>query len=175
MRRGQVYLVPLTLLQGSGRPRIALQDGDNIYVDRGFDLEAAQAFRAQVERRQMSAQLRMQALNEINLLTDAQRTALNEQREVFERRLHLSNVLFSDVALPIATTGLSQIYVLRYLQAETRMKAYHLDGENAVNLAFAAQFETCPNDLVFVTEQRVTSWKRTLDQRSPTIVSSVAN
>lgn len=51
------------------------------------------------------------------------------------------------------------------------MNAYHLDETNAVNLAFAAQFEMRPNDLVFVSEQRATSWKRTLDQLSPTIVS----
>lgn len=50
------------------------------------------------------------------------------------------------------------------------LTAYHLDAENAVNLAVATRFEIRPNDVVFVAEQPITSWNRALSQILPQLL-----
>ncbi len=55
------------------------------------------------------------------------------------------------------------------------LTAFHLDAENAVNLAVATQMEIRPNDVVFVAEQTVTSWNRVLSQILPQILLTVAD
>lgn len=206
LRDGQVFAVPLERLYGRGSPQILLADGDGIFVDSGYDLEAAQAFfRDAVERRQLTSDLRRNALSEIDAIANIQRGNLNERRDVFERRLELgavtrdyvfiagevgvtqavpipfeqpialSNVLFSDVTLPLETADLGHIYVIRIAADAQSVRAFHLNGTNAINLAFAAHFEMRPNDLVFVAQQRVTTWNRVLSQLSPTAILSAVN
>ena len=89
--------------------------------------------------------------------------------------MSLADVLFSDDGggMSIRTADYGQIYVLRTSPDPARrgaLTAYHLDAENAANLAVATMFEIRPNDIVFVAEQPVTSWNRVLSQMLPTLI-----
>jgi polysaccharide export outer membrane protein len=55
------------------------------------------------------------------------------------------------------------------------LTAFHLDAENAANLAVATQLEIRPNDVVFVAEQPITSWNRAFSQILPQLFLSFAN
>jgi polysaccharide export outer membrane protein len=48
-----------------------------------------------------------------------------------------------------------------------KLTAWHLDAENAVNLAAATRFEMHPNDVVFVAQHPVTAWNRVISQVLP--------
>ena len=91
----------------------------------------------------------------------------------FERSANLADVLFDQDGININFGDYGEIYVLR---AETDpqlnggLTAYHLDAENAVNLAVATRFEIRPNDVVFVAEQPITSWNRALSQILPQLL-----
>ena len=90
----------------------------------------------------------------------------------FEGKANLADVLFDDRGIDIQTGDYGQIYVLRAPADPEQfgsLTAYHLDAENAANLAVAAQFEMHPNDVVFVSEQPVTSWNRVISQILPQI------
>lgn len=97
----------------------------------------------------------------------------------FERSMSLADVLFSDDGggMSIGTADYGQIYVLRAPADPARrgaLTAYHLDAENAANLAAATMFEIRPNDIVFVAEQPVTSWNRALNQILPSLFINTA-
>jgi len=94
----------------------------------------------------------------------------------FERSMTLADVLFKDGGINIQFGDYAEIYVLRADSDPQRnggLTAFHLDAENAVNLAVATRFEIRPNDVVFVAEQPVTSWNRALSQILPQIFLSV--
>jgi polysaccharide export outer membrane protein len=55
------------------------------------------------------------------------------------------------------------------------LTAWKLDTTNVANLALATRFELRPNDIVFVAEQPVTRWNRTINQITPSILSISAN
>lgn len=105
----------------------------------------------------------------------AQRVALP-----FERKASLAEVMFhKDVqGLEIETADFSEIYVIRAAsdpRLAGKLVAYHLDAENAVNLAAATRLEMHPNDVVFVAEQPITSWNRVISQILPQIFLQAAN
>jgi polysaccharide export outer membrane protein len=88
----------------------------------------------------------------------------------FERSMSLADVLFADDGINIQFGDYAEIYVLRAESDPQRnggLTAFHLDADNAVNLAVATQFEIRPNDVVFVAEQPVTSWNRAFSQILP--------
>ncbi|MEM1382253.1 MAG: polysaccharide biosynthesis/export family protein [Pseudomonadota bacterium] len=92
----------------------------------------------------------------------------------FERSASLADVLFEEGGrgLDIQFADYAEIYVLRAATDPAQaggVTAYRLDAENAVNLTVATQFQIRPNDIVFVAEQPVTSWNRTLSQILPQI------
>lgn len=96
----------------------------------------------------------------------------------FENRLVLSDVLFNDRGININFGDYSEIYVLRRSgdpAMAAAVSAYHLDAENAVNLALASSFEIHAGDVVFVAEQPVTSWNRALTQVFPSFFGSALN
>ncbi len=96
----------------------------------------------------------------------------------FERSATLADVLFEETRLDIRTADFSEIYVLRPASDPTipgALTAYHLDADNAANLALAARFEMRPNDVVFVAEQPITSWNRALSQLLPNLFITAAN
>ncbi len=93
----------------------------------------------------------------------------------FERSMNLADVLFEDGGINIQFGDYAEIYVLRAESDPQRnggLTAFHLDAENAVNLAVATRLEIRPNDVVFVAEQPVTSWNRALSQILPQIFLS---
>lgn len=100
----------------------------------------------------------------------------------FERSMNLADGLFDEGGININFGDYSEIYVLR---AETDpqknggLTAFRLNAENAANLVVATQFELRPNDIIFVSEQPVTSWNRTISQILPqlflSLPSAVAN
>ncbi|MEM7424125.1 MAG: polysaccharide biosynthesis/export family protein [Pseudomonadota bacterium] len=96
----------------------------------------------------------------------------------FENKAVLSDLLFSGNGLSIRTADYGEIYVLRRPvnpEAFGAVTAYHLDAENAVNLALASMFEMHAGDVVFVAEQPITAWNRVLSQIVPTIFTGLAN
>ncbi|MHA1108208.1 MAG: polysaccharide biosynthesis/export family protein [Alphaproteobacteria bacterium] len=95
----------------------------------------------------------------------------------FETSMSLADVLFNEGGINIQFGDFAEIYVLRAETDPQRnggLTAFHLDAENAVNLAVATQFEIRPNDVVFVSEQPVTSWNRAVSQILPQLILSTA-
>ncbi|MEL7467390.1 MAG: polysaccharide biosynthesis/export family protein [Pseudomonadota bacterium] len=96
----------------------------------------------------------------------------------FETKSNLADVLFSERGLNINFADYSEIYVLRRAKNPAEfgsVSAYHLDAENAANLALADVFEIHAGDIVFVAEQPITAWNRALSQTLPTLFTSLAN
>jgi len=95
----------------------------------------------------------------------------------FERSMTLADVLFEEQGIDIRLADYAEIYVLRAETDPQRnggLTAFHLDAENAVNLVVATRLEIRPNDVIFVAEQPVTSWNRTLTQMLPQLFISAA-
>lgn len=71
-----------------------------------------------------------------------------------------------------AVADVRQIYVLR-ASPDPRdfgaVTAWQLDASNAVNLTLATRFELRPNDVIFIAEQPVTRWNRTIQQILPSL------
>jgi len=96
----------------------------------------------------------------------------------FERSMNLADALFDEGGININFGDYGEIYVLRAETDPQRnggLTAYHLNAENAVNLAVATRFELRPNDVVFVAEQPITSWNRALSQILPQLFLTTAN
>ena len=90
----------------------------------------------------------------------------------------LADVLFVDGGINIQFGDYGEIYLLRAEsdpQSNGGLTAFHLDAENAVNLAVATRMEIRPNDVIFVAEQPVTSWNRVVSQILPQIFFSAAS
>ncbi|MHA1108190.1 MAG: polysaccharide biosynthesis/export family protein [Alphaproteobacteria bacterium] len=71
----------------------------------------------------------------------------------FERSMSLADILFDEGGINIQFGDYAEIYVLRAESDPQRnggLTAFHLDAENAVNLAVATRLEIRPNDVVFV-------------------------
>lgn len=94
----------------------------------------------------------------------------------FGRKAHLADALFDGGnGIAAATGDLSQLYVLRASDDPREfgaVTAYHLDARNAALLTLAARFELRPGDIVFVAEQPVTRWGRTIRQITPSLVTT---
>lgn len=96
----------------------------------------------------------------------------------FENKAVLADVLFSDGGFDIKTADYGAIYVLRRSSNPEEAKgvtAYHLNAGNATNLTLASMFEIHAGDVVFVSEQPITSWNRAISQALPSLFLSAAN
>ena len=95
----------------------------------------------------------------------------------FGRTATLADAIYSEGGFSTNTANPGQIYVLRG-SADPRefgaVTAWHLDARNAANLTLATRMELRPNDIVFVAEQPVTKWNRTITQITPSLFTSVA-
>ena len=95
----------------------------------------------------------------------------------FERSMNLADVLFDEGGIDIHFGDYAEIYVLRTEtdpQLNGGLTAFHLNAENAANLAVATRLEIRPNDVIFVAEQPVTSWNRAFAQIVPQVFLSSA-
>lgn len=97
----------------------------------------------------------------------------------FGRQANLADALFdSGKGISTKTADPRHIYVLRGsrdpMEFDT-LTAWQLDLRNAVNITLATRFQLRPNDVVFIAEQPVTRWSRTVDQISPALINTGAN
>lgn len=95
----------------------------------------------------------------------------------FERRANLADALFENAeGLAVDSGDVSQIYVLR-ASADPRefgaVTAWHIDARNAANYALLTQMELRPDDIVFVAQQPITKWNRTVSQILPSLFTAV--
>ncbi|MFY2825587.1 polysaccharide biosynthesis/export family protein [Ruegeria sp. MALMAid1280] len=76
------------------------------------------------------------------------------------------------------TGDASEVYVLRAAQDPREfgaVTAWHLDTRNAAHLTLAAQFELRNNDIIFIAENPVTKWGRTISQITPSLITTPIN
>lgn len=95
----------------------------------------------------------------------------------FGRVATLADALYSNGGVPIETGDVSEIYVLRGSPDPREfgaVTAWKLDARSATNFVLSTRFELRPNDVLFVAEQPVTRWNRTLQQITPSIITTAA-
>lgn len=95
----------------------------------------------------------------------------------FENQSNLADVLFDGGGIDTQFGDYEEIYVLRGALAPDQfggVTAFHLDAENATNLVVATTFLMRPNDVVFVAEQPITAWNRTISQILPQLFINLA-
>ena len=96
----------------------------------------------------------------------------------FGRQATLADAIYSEGGFSTNTANPGQIYLLRG-SPDPRdfgaLTAWHLDARNAANLVFAARMELRPNDIIFVAEQPVTKWNRTISQITPSLFTGLVN
>ena len=94
----------------------------------------------------------------------------------FERQASLADALFDEGAGIAKETGdVSEVYVLRASNDPREfgaVTAWHLDARNAANIVLATQFQLRPNDIVFIAENPVTKWSRTIKQITPSLLTT---
>ena len=93
----------------------------------------------------------------------------------FGRQASLADTLLGGSGYSVEKANPSQIYVLRASPDPRdggKVTAWHLNAKNPVNLILATKFEMRPNDIVFVEEQPITKWNRTIQQIIPTLITT---
>ncbi|WP_339947243.1 polysaccharide biosynthesis/export family protein [uncultured Albimonas sp.] len=106
-------------------------------------------------------------------LREIARTALP-----FESRSNLADILLGGGGMNIQYADYEEIYVIRQNltpAAPGAVTAYRLDASNAASLSTATVFEMRPNDIVFVAEQPITSWGRTINQLVPNLIGQAVS
>ncbi len=95
----------------------------------------------------------------------------------YNRQATLADVLYDEGGFDTTTGNPSQIYVLRSNRGTQtgEIIAYHLDVANAANIVVATRMEMRPNDVVFIEEQPITKWGRSLQQLFPALITTAAN
>lgn len=159
-------------------------------------------FQEQIALAQFRQQGRTLALSELNSEIELRRAVLSERRSNFEalialdavdrdyvylsgevtrpgrfplpfgRVATLADALFSGDGFSSETGNPSQIYVLRGAAGTAGVTAWQLDARNVANLVLATQMELRPNDIIFIAEQPVTKWNRTVQQIVPSLITS---
>lgn len=85
----------------------------------------------------------------------------------FGQTATLADALYETGGYDNATGSSRHIYVLRASTNPAEfgaVTAWHLDATNAVNFTLAARLEMRPDDIIFIEEQPVTKWSRSLRQ-----------
>ncbi len=94
----------------------------------------------------------------------------------FERTASLADALYDEGGgVATATGDVSHIYVLRSSSDPREfgaVTAWHLDARNAANFVLATRFELRPDDIIFIAQQPVTKWSRSISQILPQILSA---
>lgn len=90
----------------------------------------------------------------------------------YESRAMLADALFEAGGVTDTSGDPSQIYILRADDSPAYVRdiiAYQLDTRNAANFVLATRMELRPGDVVFIAEQPITRWNRTISQLLPSI------
>lgn len=85
----------------------------------------------------------------------------------FGQTATLADALYDSGGYNNATGSSRHIYVLRASDNPAEfgaVTAWHLDATNAVNITLASRMEMRPDDIIFIEEQPVTKWGRSLQQ-----------
>ncbi len=94
----------------------------------------------------------------------------------FEQKASLADALYdSGSGIAKETGDASEVYVLRASANPSEfgaVTAWHLDARNAANLTLATRFELRPDDIIFVAENPVTKWGRTISQITPSLITT---
>jgi len=97
----------------------------------------------------------------------------------FNQSATLADALFDTGGGIAKETGdASEVYVLRASQDVREfgaVTAWHLDTRNAAHLTLAAQFQLRNNDIIFIAENPVTRWGRTISQITPSLITTPVN
>jgi len=93
-RDGSLYQIPLkSYLADPGIQKLALKDGDSVFVDTEFDLDKAQGYFAQqIQLANFRQTARANALNQLQSEVNLRRGELNEQRANYQTRIDLDAV-----------------------------------------------------------------------------------
>jgi polysaccharide biosynthesis/export protein len=93
-RDGKLYQIPLTAyLAESSIQKLALKDGDSIYLDTAFDLEKAEGYFAQqIQLATFRQTARQAALNQLETEVTLRRSELQERRSNYLARVDLDAV-----------------------------------------------------------------------------------
>lgn len=93
-RDGELYQIPMKeYLKQSRLQKTRLIDGDSVFVDSNYDLDAAQIyFSEQIALIGLRRSARQQALNELDAEITRNRAALDERRENYRARVELDAV-----------------------------------------------------------------------------------
>lgn len=91
----------------------------------------------------------------------------------YTQKATLADALYSQGGgFTTTVADVRQIYVLRASDDPREfgaVTAWQLNAQNAANLTLATKFELRPDDIVFIAEQPVTRWNRTLGQIVPSL------
>ncbi|WP_432653543.1 polysaccharide biosynthesis/export family protein, partial [Ruegeria atlantica] len=97
----------------------------------------------------------------------------------FNHTATLADALFDTGGGIAKETGdASEVYVLRAAQDAREfgaVTAWHLDIRNAAQLTLAARFQLRSNDIIFIAENPVTKWGRTISQITPSLITTPIN
>lgn len=180
-RDDEEYQIPLKALRA--RPslqRLVLKDGDGVFIDQDYKIAQARAYNA--EKRALTAlKLSAAAQDRQNFLTKVQLGAVKQDHvflagEVvsqgrfplpFNNRASLADALYSSRGINNDVGDPGQIYLLRLNKSETHIDAYHVNGSDAINLLLTTKIELRPDDMIFVSEQRITAWNRVITKIVP--------
>jgi len=182
-RGDQEYQIPLKDMRS--RPslqRLLLVDGDSVFVDQDYKIENARAYnQEQLELASFKLSVANQARQ--NFLTKVELGAIKrdyvfltgevaEQGRFampFNNKSSLADALYSAQGINVDSGDPGEIYLLRLNKSGTHIDAYHIDGSDAVNLLLTTRMELRPNDMIFVSEQRITAWNRVVSKLIPTL------
>ncbi len=161
-------------------------------------------FAQQIQLMQLSSSARSQALQQLQLEISIRKGKLEEKRANFQaraaldalsrdyvylagevarqgrftlpfnRKASLADALFSASGITTREGNVSQIYVLRSNRPGDTVTAYQLDARNIAYMVLATRLELRPNDIIFVAEQPVTKWNRTISQIGPSFIQAAA-
>lgn len=138
-REGSDYSFTLADLFSSRAPDIYLRDEDHIFVQ-NLDYQNGKVF----------------------LLGGVRPTMIPIQPE---ERQTLADALFTNNGpLATSTAQRSAVYLFR---GRDPVQAYHLDAQNPLRVLVADAVELRPNDIVFIAEQPITTFNRTLANLVP--------
>jgi len=146
---------------------VVLRDGDSLVVDEGRTRSEERALFA--GRAQANAEPR----DHVYIAGEVATPRTIEMP--LARQLLLSEVLLGGGGVPPITGDLSQVYIIRTYGHGNSATVYHLDAVNVVNLALATRMELRPQDIVFVSQQRLTRWSRFLSQLEPGAIAAAVN
>lgn len=185
------YQIPLTdYLTQARLQKTRLQDGDSVFVDLGQDVDGAvsEATVARTDyeissggrneaRKNFETRTSMDAVDRDYVYLAGEVATPGRFEMPYGRQSTLADALYSMGGYKSETANPSQIYVLRGSPDPAdfgAVTAWHLNASDAANFVVATRMQMRPNDVIFIAEQPVTKWNRTVQQMIPSLMTSGA-